>query len=105
MPAKATLRSDESSVRFATVAEKSDVSSDVQFYCRLDEAGVRIRVITESQPDARLDRLLNRMKFDDAEIFAKQFKLDIQVSVLRDLATCDCWEKSKISPDLFWTTR
>ncbi|VDM41305.1 unnamed protein product [Toxocara canis] len=49
------------------------------FNQRFDEAGVRIRVISESQPDARLDRLLNRMKFDDAELFAKQFKLDIQV--------------------------
>uniref|UniRef100_A0A915BMD4 RZZ complex subunit KNTC1/ROD C-terminal domain-containing protein n=1 Tax=Parascaris univalens TaxID=6257 RepID=A0A915BMD4_PARUN len=48
------------------------------FNGELGEASVRIRVITESQPDARLDRLLNRMKFDDAEVFAKQFKLDIQ---------------------------
>ncbi|VDK56844.1 unnamed protein product [Anisakis simplex] len=66
----------------------------------LDEFGVRIRVITESQPDARLDRLLNRMKFDDAEIFAKQFNLDMQKVhksrvnyMLSTLACCDHMER------------
>jgi hypothetical protein len=41
----------------------------------------RLRLITEAQPDMKLARLLNECRFDEAEVFATQFGLDLQVSI------------------------
>lgn len=42
---------------------------------------IRVRLITEAQPDMKLARLLNKCRFDEAEQFAIQFGLDLQVFV------------------------
>jgi len=38
-----------------------------------------LRFIVEAQPEMRLQRLLKRRLYDDAEFFAKTYDLDIQV--------------------------
>lgn len=40
---------------------------------------LNIRFIMEAQPEIRLQRLLKRGLFDDAELFANTYDLDIQV--------------------------
>lgn len=42
---------------------------------------VFLRSVAECQPQIRLNRLLNRSQFDEAELFAKKFKLDLQVNI------------------------
>uniref|UniRef100_A0A914UJB6 Anaphase-promoting complex subunit 4-like WD40 domain-containing protein n=1 Tax=Plectus sambesii TaxID=2011161 RepID=A0A914UJB6_9BILA len=40
---------------------------------------LRIRTVVEAQPDMKLIRLLNKCRFQQAELFAKQFGLDLQI--------------------------
>ncbi|KAJ7374444.1 Kinetochore-associated protein 1 [Desmophyllum pertusum] len=40
---------------------------------------LRIRSLTEALPENRLSRLLHKQKFDEAERFARQFNLDIEL--------------------------
>lgn len=42
-------------------------------------SNIKIRFIGETQPERRLERLLKRGLYDDAEQFAKIFGLDVQV--------------------------
>jgi len=40
---------------------------------------VNLRELTEMQPEKRLEKLISKRRFDEAEAFAKQFGLDLQV--------------------------
>ena len=43
-------------------------------------SSLRIRILTETQPDTRLHRILHKKRFDEAKNFAEQFNLDVEVS-------------------------
>ncbi|KAK6049272.1 hypothetical protein COOONC_13224, partial [Cooperia oncophora] len=49
-----------------------------------DSDTVKVREIVEAQPDMKLQRLISRNQLDQAEQFATQFKLDIQVLFFRN---------------------
>jgi len=55
---------------------------------------LRIRSLTEALPENRLSRLLHKQKFDEAERFAKQFNLDVEL-VYKVKAN---WLLDKVSP-------
>ncbi len=40
---------------------------------------LRLRCLSEAQPDTRFYRILHKKQFDEAETFAKQFNLDVEV--------------------------
>ncbi|XP_078352521.1 kinetochore-associated protein 1-like isoform X2 [Oculina patagonica] len=65
---------------------------------RASDAGqiscLRIRSLTEALPENRLSRLLHKQKFDEAERFARQFNLDIEL-VYKVKAN---WLLDKVSP-------
>lgn len=41
---------------------------------------MNLRAISECQPEKRLERFLERQRFDEAELFAREFGLSIEVS-------------------------
>ena len=47
-------------------------------FCSLTSS-LRIRILTETQPDTRLHRILHKKRFDEAKNFAEQFNLDVEV--------------------------
>ena len=52
-------------------------NENVMYYdCRQT---VNLRELTEMQPEKRLEKLISKRRFDEAEAFAKQFGLDLQV--------------------------
>lgn len=57
----------------------SGESSIVFLDALLDKLTVNIRFISEAQPSLRLQRLLKRGMYDEAELFAKTFGLNVQV--------------------------
>ena len=42
---------------------------------------VRLRCLTEAQPETRFSRMLHKKQFDEAEQFAKTFNLDVEVDL------------------------
>ncbi|XP_017777720.1 PREDICTED: uncharacterized protein LOC108563530 [Nicrophorus vespilloides] len=52
--------------------------SDSQLYIsKFCDQEIRIKIVYEAIPEKRLERLLRAQKFDEAEVFAKQFSLDL----------------------------
>ena len=51
----------------------------VSFCCCSLISSLRIRILTETQPDTRLHRILHKKRFDEAKNFAEQFNLDVEV--------------------------
>lgn len=50
---------------------------------RVRPQAVAIQIVYEAQPSMRLKRLLDSARFDDAEVFASKYHLDIQVAQSR----------------------
>ena len=44
---------------------------------------LRVRCLTEALPETRFNRLLHKKKFEEAEKFARQFQLDVEVCALK----------------------
>ena len=53
-------------------------------------SSLRIRCLTESQPETRLSRILHKEQFDEAEQFARLYNLNVEVgkSLIRPTEQC-----------------
>lgn len=50
-------------------------------------SSIHLKVISESQPEYRLERMLRRGKFEEAEEFARSFSLDVEIVYKAHLQT------------------
>ncbi|PAV70203.1 hypothetical protein WR25_16940 [Diploscapter pachys] len=67
--------------RATQIFVSADQTSNMLFMLEIDEEygqTVNLRELTEMQPEKRLEKLISKRRFDEAEAFAKQFGLDLQ---------------------------